>query len=237
LQTFAISSTLRCSELIYIRLLLEDCHCLQVWKARLRRSTMTRLSTCRLLLALLTMTQVNLELAAAFEERCGDCWCVPEGGTEKGTCPSYNETIIHQTFPDGWADSYSSFVLDSDLPELVASDGNSSCYPFQGTVSPVTNYPASQHPACQTTFNTSVKVDSSSDSTVVCAYKFSDPSAECDGRSYTMQVYESAQDAIDDDAMPVHSGVCGVCSSAQDLATRIATAGSLNPISISCATK
>jgi hypothetical protein len=164
-------------------------------------------------------------LLQAFENRCGDCWCVPEGGVIDGTCPSFDDAGLHQSFPEDWADFYNSFRLESDPRTLAASDGSADCFPFANEVGPLENYPGSNFPPC---------VIPETKNTSVCAYKYANASAPCQGRSYDMKTYDTDGDAVSDGANVIHFGACGVCSSAQDLATRITINNALLPIGITC---
>ena len=50
---------------------------------------------------------------------------------------------------------------------------------------------------------------------VVCAFKYSTD----DCGEYSMISYENAEAAVSDGAVVSHTGTCGLCSTAQDLAT------------------
>jgi hypothetical protein len=63
----------------------------------------------------------------------------------------------------------------------------------------------------------------------VCAYQYnnapattSDSVQTCMNREYAMITYESKEEATLDNAVVIHKGACGVCSSAQDLSVRMA---------------
>jgi hypothetical protein len=164
-----------------------------------------------------------------FTPRCGDCWCIPEGGTVDGTCPEY-PVGIWQGFPDEWSQQLSTFALTSDPLILQTASGETDCYPFSDAVGGQ-SYPGSTSPQCQRPLLSS----SDSDSTVVCAFKYAEEQA-CRGREYDMQTYASAEVAVAAGAYVTHSGACGVCSNAQDLGVRMDQFGKLRSASIFCAT-
>jgi hypothetical protein len=166
--------------------------------------------------------------------RCGDCWCIPEGGTEDGTCPTFEG--IWQSFPAAWIDSFTSFELLASSPPLtLVAEGTDSadCYPFADSVGarPQNNYPESEAPQCK--LSSSLSEDATT--TAVCGYKYADEAASCRGRTYEIVSYESAVAAETDFAVVVHSGQCGVCSNAVDLAVRMNTIDSIADITAACA--
>lgn len=166
---------------------------------------------------------------------CGDCWCVPEGGTEAGDCPT-DSTGIWSTFPDSYPELFLTFEETSTPIVLQAEDGASqSCFPFANSIDTASlNYEASNFPAC------TLSTQGSSSADAVCAYKYSSPPADatnCPNRQYELVTYDSAQEAASDAAMMVHSGACGVCSNAQDLAVRMSTITTLQTQTITCATQ
>jgi hypothetical protein len=65
-----------------------------------------------------------------FIARCGDCWCVPEGGTVAGTCPGYPDAGIWQSFPDEWPQQLKTFELTSEPLTLQTATGEKDCYLF-----------------------------------------------------------------------------------------------------------
>lgn len=176
-----------------------------------------------LLLSLLFFSSLVLTDATTFEPRCGDCWCVPGDGE---SCPDF-EPGIWQSFRSFWPLRYTSFQLTSTPLTLQAEDGSDSCYPFAGSVDSTTvNYPEAQVSPC-------VLPNSTASTTTVCAY-LSDTSESCTGREYALQDYESEDAAASAGATMIHSGACGVCSNAQDLAVRMQTIDSIQSQSISC---
>jgi hypothetical protein len=168
------------------------------------------------------------EIGVDFTSRCGDCWCVPEGGTIDGTCPDFPDGIW-QSFPDDWGRQLSTFTLTSDPLTLHTKTGATGCYPFFDAVGPQT-YPGSTSPQCERPFFPTDNVDS-----VVCAFKYAEDQA-CSGREYDMSSYASAESAVTAGAHVTHSGACGVCSNAQDLGVRMSRFGELQAQSIFCAT-
>jgi hypothetical protein len=99
---------------------------------------------------------------------------------------------------------------------LQTADGSPDCYPFAESVGPIDNYPRSQDPQCQ--------LPSDAGADAVCAYKYSALEEEsCEGSEYEIFNYDSVEAATADGAVPVHSGACGVCSNAADLAVRLTT--------------
>src|SRR6478672_6530250 len=77
---------------------------------------------------------------------CGDCWCIPEGGTDSGTCPS-DTSGIYQSFPDSYPTLYKTFVETSTPITLQTSGGSSSCFPFADAIGAL-SYDESTAPQC-----------------------------------------------------------------------------------------
>ncbi|GKY96833.1 hypothetical protein MPSEU_000642500 [Mayamaea pseudoterrestris] len=166
---------------------------------------------------------------------CDSCWCVPDGGTDSGTCPS-DTSGIYQSFPDSYPTLYTTFVETSAPITLQTSDGSSDCFPFADAIGAL-SYEESTLPQCVL----STAGSSASSDNAVCAYKFASAasdSSDCPNRQYELVTYASI-DAVsaDANAMMIHSGACGVCSNAQDLAVRMSTLDSLQSASITCATQ
>ena len=191
------------------------------------------LSSFYLLLLLLvsasTAQQQQQEQQQTLEARCGDCWCVPEGGVGNGTCPDSNLPGLYQSFPPEWPATYATFVLDQEPLQLQAADGSPDCFPFADALGPLSSYPQSNFPQC---------VLPQDDSDVVCGFQYTSTDTPCRGKAYTVQQYASleALTSTDGGAQLIHSGPCGVCSTAQDLSVRMATFDAINPISVACAT-
>lgn len=164
----------------------------------------------------------------AFLSRCGDCWCIPEGGTIDGTCPELPNGIW-QSFPDGWGEQLSTFTLTSDRLTLRTAAGDTDCYPFLDAIGSQV-YSRSSGPQCQRPL-----LSGGDSGAVVCAYKYADDQA-CRGREYDMSTYATAEAAVAAGAYVTHSGACGVCSNAQDLGVRMSRFSTLQAQSIFCAT-
>jgi hypothetical protein len=171
---------------------------------------------------------------SSLEPRCDNCWCIPgESEESESTCPT-DTSGIWQSFPAAWIASYKSFQLTSPARTLQAEDGSSgsSCYPFAGSVDlALVTYAESQVSPCVMPDATTV----SSSSAAVCAFVSIDPS--CSGRQYTVQDFESADAAAassNGTAQVIHSGPCGVCSNAIDLAVRMENIDTLKSASIGC---
>jgi hypothetical protein len=162
-----------------------------------------------------------------FASRCGDCWCVPEGGTIDGTCPEFPDGIW-QSFPDDWGQQLSTFTLTSD-PLTLQTETGEDCYPFFDAVGPQT-YSRSKSPQCERP-----SFPTNNISNVVCAFTYAEDQA-CRGREYGMSSYANASAAVAAGAHVTHSGACGVCSNAQDLGVRMSSFGELQAQSIFCAT-
>ena len=167
---------------------------------------------------------------SAVNPVCGDCYCVPEDGS---SCPS-DTTGIWSSFPESYPTLFTTFVPTSTTIDLVASDGSSAgCYPFADVVGPIDNFDESSLPQCELT------TGSDSSSTAVCAYKFAEAASDtsdCPDREYELVTYKTATAASLDGALMIHSGQCGVCSSAQDLAVRMSTLETFQSASVTCAT-
>lgn len=177
-------------------------------------------------LAITSAQPTSAPNGTTFTPRCGDCWCIPKGGTDQGTCPSFSPGI-YESIPASWAISYQSFQLDtakSEQPVLEDANGNTDCYPFAGTASNITGYAESKNPPC-------VKPTKTSDSNV-CAYRYE--TKQCKGRTYNMNTYNSSEQALAEGAHVVHSGPCGVCSNANDLAVRMKTLDFIDSFTAGC---
>ena len=192
---------------------------------------MTTATAALLLLWVLPTLAFPRELqTAAVNAVCGDCFCVPDDST--GTCPS-DTTGIWSSFPDTFPTLYATFVPTSTTIELVASDGSSDCYPFADSVGPIDNFDESSFPQCQ------LSTGSSSSASAVCAYKFAEAptdTSDCPDREYELVTYKTEAAAALAGSMLVHSGQCGVCSTAQDLAVRMSTLETFQSASVTCAT-
>jgi hypothetical protein len=176
-----------------------------------------------LALLLLLLSSPSVLSADDFTPRCGDCWCVPANGS----CPSF-EPGIYQSFPSRWISLYRSFQLTSDVVNLDGEDGSiNSCYPFSGAVDlSLVIYPEARLSPC---------VVPSAQATAVCAYVRSENSTSCSGSSYELQTFGTIEELRSAaGASLVHSGECGVCSNAGDLAVRMNTTSTLQSQSISC---
>lgn len=123
---------------------------------------------------------------------CGSCWCVPENGG-LDPCPTdwQPQTEYNETVIN---------VYKSQKPLKIIS---LACNPYIDVN--CTTTPPQQY----------LDVDSA-----VCAYKYlaspTSPQNTC--TFYEMVTYPSTEDALNDGAVLTHSGSCGVCSTAQDLA-------------------
>lgn len=147
-------------------------------------------------------------------------------------CPDESNPGINDDFPPFVSDLYASFVLTNpDDIKLQATDGSSDCYPFQDILDLENPYPESERPQC-------VKPNPDG----YCAYVFEDSnfgfvdSSECEGRRYSMQTFPTPED-IPSNAAVTHKNACGVCSSAQDLSTRMRTRESLQSKGVLCGTR
>jgi hypothetical protein len=187
------------------------------------------------LFALLTKASARQLQDQSLTAVCGDCWCVPQGGTTSGTCPT-DTTGIWPSFPDSYPTLLSTFTESSATPiSLQASDGSSNCFPFANSIGQL-NYDASKFPACVL----STASGSTTSTDPVCAYKFAAAASDtsnCPNRQYELTTYDGADAASADGAMMIHSGACGVCSTAQDLSARMSTVDTLQSKSITCATQ
>lgn len=162
-----------------------------------------------------------------LQPRCGDsCWCVPWGGIDEGGCPNSTTAGVRQDFPSEWSVILQSFRVkqSSTMPNLDSMQNcDPNCYPFadvMGDAGEEMLYAAAKHPQC-------MRFVSSPDT--VCAYQYNNALATtsdtttttCMNREYEMITYESKQEAKLDNAVVIHKGACGVCSSAQDLSVRM----------------
>jgi hypothetical protein len=159
-----------------------------------------------------------LTTVAAFDPRCGDCWCVPSDFATDNTCPAF--VGVYQEFPDSYPTLYESFQLTAGAMTLPTD-----CFPFADSVGPIANYAESNNPRCT--------LNNYNESTV-CAYLYDETESTCQGRSYQLVTYDTKADAEAAGAAMVHSSGCGVCSTAQDLATRMRTLYTLQSDATAC---
>jgi hypothetical protein len=167
-----------------------------------------------------------------FNPLCGDCWCIPDGGTINGTCPEFVEGLW-QEFPSTWDPLYRSMTMNeetSDIFVLQTSEGSTNCFPFSEAIGQsIDDFVESAFPQC-------TRPTGYDNPNAVCAFTFTS-GQNCDGRDYSVNTFENATAALDAGAIIAHSGPCAACSSAQDLATRIANIGILNQKSIFCSAR
>jgi hypothetical protein len=192
-----------------------------------------------LLLLALQLPSSSSSSSTMLQPRCGNlCWCVPMGGVDAGTCPDSTTAGVRQDFPLEWAVTLQSFRLkqSSTIPTLnlmqssFPGDSAARCYPFADAVGDDIIeagllYAAAKFPQC---------MRSVSSPDAVCAYQYysaqqdttstTDDTTEptCMNREYEMKTYGSKQEATLNNAVVIHKGACGVCSSAQDLSVRMA---------------
>lgn len=127
--------------------------------------------------------------------RCGDCWCITDGGT----CPT--DTVgITDTFSET-DQLYSTFELanDPDFLKLQSASGGD-CFPFAdtfGAEAPLANYPESGAEQC---------VSPEGDDETVCGYVYDSSSTTCEGRKYRIQNFPSTNDAMMSNAAILHQG-------------------------------
>jgi len=121
-----------------------------------------------------------------------------------------------ESMPVGVSEAYASFKLVGES-FVARSENGGDCYPFQGATDPKDGYPESSLPPC--------KLPTPDTDETVCAFKFKTPVPEgttkpesCTEREYEVITYESTAMAKEECAIITHTGPCGVCSSAQDLA-------------------
>ena len=169
--------------------------------ALVRPSSAPMTTSCLFLfLWLLTLTQ------AALMDRCGDCFCAPDGNTT--TCP--DETGIVDSLDKSTHCVLESFRLANNIfPDFLflqstADGGGSECYPFAASIGTIESAPQTALPAC-------VIPPDLSETAAVCAYKYNDAETTCTGREYEVLNYDSTEAAIADGAYVTHAG--GTCKS------------------------
>lgn len=129
---------------------------------------------------------------------CGKCWCIPPSGRKcpKGKMPKYQFSTEEITF-------FQSLTLTSgDLtcsPEKPAPWIPDALWPIIGSVCDVADFTAGPNSVCAFVYGTT-------------KYKYSCPI------SYSLQTFETAKLAKAYGAFITHTGPCGMCSNAQDLA-------------------
>lgn len=169
--------------------------------------------------------------AAAFTPVCGECWCIPDNGEE---CPSFSLNL-YQSFPNAWVQLHKSSILTSS-PITYGED----CYPFslvdEAPLDPDL-YPESAKPRCEELPTTT---DTSDSSSLFCAYKYEEadtivPPDSCSDRRYELVTYTNRTE-VPANAVIIHTGPCGVCSNANDLAVRMETIDQMSSIASFCGT-
>ena len=197
------------------------------------QSTSISLAMCRFLLLL----ALPLLAMADQPERCGTCWCVPEGGLDVGECPAYEG--VTDGISESWKDFYLSFKDNGNsiLP-LEDEQGNSDCFPFKDALGTIENYPQSAFPQCKIYEPNPVTGQTNQ----VCAYLFDDADDACEGRGYEAVTFASEADALaaatnETSVQIVHLGACGVCSSAQDYAVRMTSLPIMDAVTALCSTQ
>lgn len=165
--------------------------------------------------------------AQEFEAVCNDCWCVVEDGdTSASTCPEYpSELFTAENIDSTWAETLSSFQMTNGPLKLVNPETNSNeCYPFFTSIGPFPRVPESTSMSryFESNFTQCVLMPAQPVlNDPVCVYKFTGPAGEmCMGREYELLTVEA--DSVDDTMLVVHTGTCGVCSTAQDVSVRFA---------------
>jgi secreted trypsin-like serine protease len=143
-----------------------------------------------------------------LNQLCGDCFCIPQDSQ----CLTVRSGIS-QSFKTSTISQYDSFVA-TNVIRLQSSTGGD-CYPFANAVGSQTSYPESKLPQCQLPTSKGV-----------CAFVFESVGGgqmdTCKARRYSMQTF-ATESKVPANASITHQGPCGVCSSAQDLATRMKT--------------
>eukprot|EP00568_Trieres_chinensis_P000356 CAMPEP_0183309410 /NCGR_PEP_ID=MMETSP0160_2-20130417/25327_1 /TAXON_ID=2839 ORGANISM="Odontella Sinensis, Strain Grunow 1884" /NCGR_SAMPLE_ID=MMETSP0160_2 /ASSEMBLY_ACC=CAM_ASM_000250 /LENGTH=335 /DNA_ID=CAMNT_0025473437 /DNA_START=33 /DNA_END=1040 /DNA_ORIENTATION=- len=156
-----------------------------------------------------------------FQKRCGDCWCISDPSTD--TCPEFSPGH-YDSFSDPAQKAYASFKLKGEAPELKAEDGTE-CYPF--THLEVEGHYAAGLPQCKAPEMSDVD-------SAVCAFYYHEADF-CEDVEYEMKTYQSKDD-VPDGWVVTHTGACGACSSAADLAVMGNKGLQLNKASESCGT-
>jgi len=158
---------------------------------------------------------------------CTECWCLPSTGPE-GNCPELDRRRI--TYDDYTVEMFKSFRLTltpwEDLPHLIPDDGgdvydNTSSSSYGGVYQPVCSpYPYLSKllglPLCQQPPDFGYEA--------VCGFLYEDNDDSCAyGRHYGMKTFKNWKKARDAGAIVTHTGACGVCSNANDLAVNLLT--------------
>ena len=162
---------------------------------------MRQVHNCKIMISL---TRAIVLMILAFDAAalnatyptCGRCWCVPDNN---GLDPCPTDWIPQSTFNQD--------IITIYIQQKPKSIFTLNCNPYEE--SECLTAPA------QILLN---------DETTVCAFKyepFDDGSSSC--QLYSMVTYQSEDDAIADNATITHSGSCGLCSTAQDLAVYLST--------------
>jgi hypothetical protein len=146
--------------------------------------------------------------AAELQDRCGDCWCIWDGELDECPASASDTTGIKDAFPSDPYELFAGFTLKNPgagFLQLESQDGDE-CYPFANGVLPSNNYPKSNLPQCQLQqLQFTDSTTTATASTVVCAYLY-DQEMACQGRSYSVFTYESAQAAETAGAVVTHAG-------------------------------
>ena len=182
--------------------------------------------------------------------RCQDCWCVPSNDE---ACPSF-QPGLREGFPSEWISALASFqrVANSATDDTIVDIEK--CFPFPSLFNNVRldaqTYPQSALPTCEFPVETDETVcgfvfpnagdfntnnsNATTNATDITEEQEEENWEPCQGRSYYVQTFANTAAAAAARALVVHTGACGVCSNAQDLAARAATLEEMNPVSILC---
>jgi hypothetical protein len=121
---------------------------------------------------------------------------------------------------------YAAFVANNSIP--LEAEGGGDCYPFADALGVTkSNLPQCRYP---------------DNEDGICAFVFEDANdgflepSECEGRRYSMQTFDT-EGNVPDNASITHRGPCGVCSSAQDLSSRMKLRDKMSKIGTLCGTK
>ena len=134
-----------------------------------------------------------------------------------------------QSFSESDIERYLSFVETNatNVTGLQTDDGGD-CYPFAEAVGPIVNYPEANRPQCQR--------PPTQDGFCAFVFEVGGSATECQGRRYSLVTF-ATEDEVPSTGVITHQGACGVCSSAQDLATRMKTVDTFRQDIAACQTQ
>lgn len=174
----------------------------------------TRMSLVFTATLLLSQLSAIFGAESEFTLRCKNCFCKIDDGY---ACPAYDQNGIrdYDDYDVVVSDAYASFKLEQDKIPTLESEDKKPCFPFLNAKYKDSEFKDADLPKCVDP--EAAKLEN------VCAFKYEKHIKEkapkkCMKREYEFKTYATETAALQDKAVLTHTGACGVCSTAQDLA-------------------